>query len=76
MIPGAGSGAVHHGQHEESEDEAGGGEAGRGALELVRCKDCRNLEITGCYGECRKGYLGIVRPDDFCSRAEKRGGVR
>lgn len=23
-----------------------------------------------------KGYLGIVRPDDFCSRAEKRGGVR
>lgn len=46
------------------------------ALELVRCKDCRNLEITGCYGECRKGYLGIVRPDDFCSRAEKRGGVR
>lgn len=46
------------------------------ALELVRCKDCRNLEITGCYGECRKGYLGIVRPDDFCSRAEKRVGVR
>ena len=42
----------------------------------MRCKDCRNLEITGCYGECRKGYLGIVRPDDFCSRAEKRGGVR
>lgn len=40
------------------------------ALELVRRKDCRNLEITGCYGECRKGYLGIVRPDDFCSRAE------
>ena len=42
------------------------------ALELVRCKDCRNLEITGCYGECRKGYLGIVRPDDFCSRGERR----
>lgn len=45
-------------------------------LELVRCKDCRHLEITGCYGECGKGYLGIVRPDDFCSRAEKRDGVQ
>ena len=49
---------------------------GAAVLELVRCKDCRHLEIKGCYGECGKGYLGIVRPDDFCSRAEKRGGVR
>lgn len=42
------------------------------ALELVRCKDCRNLEITGCYGECGRGYLGIVRPDDYCSRGRRR----
>lgn len=40
--------------------------------ELVRCADCRFLEITGCYGECGRGYLGIVRPEDYCSRAERR----
>ena len=46
------------------------------ALELVRCKDCRNLEIPGCYGECRKGYLGIVRPDGMTFAAgRKRGAV-
>ena len=30
------------------------------------------LEITGCYGECGRGYLGIVRPDDYCSRGRRR----
>lgn len=36
------------------------------AVEVKRCKDCDQLEITGCYGECRK--LGrIVKPWDYCS---------
>ena len=38
----------------------------------VHCKDCKHLEITGCYGECGKAILGIVSPDDFCSRGERR----
>lgn len=42
------------------------------AAEVVRCAECRSLEINGCYGECGRGYLGIVRPDDYCSRAERR----
>lgn len=42
--------------------------------ELVHCEECRFLEIAGCYGECGRGYLGIVRPEDYCSRAERRNG--
>ena len=42
------------------------------AVEVVRCKDCRFLEIAGCYGECGRAYLGIVKPWDFCSRGERR----
>ena len=44
------------------------------AVEVVRCKDCRHLEITGCYGECKRGYMGIVKPWDFCSYGERREG--
>lgn len=46
--------------------------AKRDTEELVRCKECCHLEITGCYGECGRGYLGIVRPDDYCSRGRRR----
>jgi hypothetical protein len=42
------------------------------AVEVVRCKDCKHLEITGCYGECNKGYMGIVKPWDFCSYGERK----
>lgn len=42
-------------------------------VEVVRCKDCRHLEISGCYGECSMGRLGIVSPEDYCSRADMRG---
>ena len=42
------------------------------AVPVVRCKDCKYLEITGCYGECGKAILGIVSPEDFCSRGERR----
>lgn len=41
------------------------------AVPVVRCKDCKYLEITGCYGECGKAILGIVSPEDFCSRGGK-----
>ena len=41
-------------------------------VEVVRCKDCKYLEITGCYGECGRGYLGIVRPECYCCYGEKR----
>ena len=41
--------------------------------EVVYCKDCKHLEITGCYGECNK-LVRIVRPDDFCSYGERREG--
>lgn len=42
------------------------------AKSIVHCSDCKYLEITGCYGECGKGYLGIVRPDCYCCYGEKR----
>jgi hypothetical protein len=41
------------------------------AVEVVRCKDCRYLEITGCYGECAK-LVRIVKPWDFCSLGERK----
>lgn len=41
-------------------------------VDVVRCKDCKHLEITGCYGECDRGYLGIVRPECYCCYGEKR----
>lgn len=39
----------------------------------VRCKDCKHLMFSDCYGECKIGYMGIVQPDDFCSRGERKG---
>lgn len=39
--------------------------------EQVLCKECKNLEITGCYGECGKAYKGIVMPNDSCPHGER-----
>lgn len=39
--------------------------------EPVLCKECKHLEITGCYGECRK-LVRIVKPWDFCSYGERK----
>lgn len=41
------------------------------AVEVVRCKDCKHLMFSDMYGECAKGYMGIVSPDDYCSRGER-----
>lgn len=43
-------------------------------VEVVRCKDCKNLMFSDFYGECSKGYLGIVQPNDFCSYGERKDG--
>lgn len=40
--------------------------------DVVHCGDCENLELSGCYGECRRGYLGLVKPWDYCSRGVRR----
>ena len=47
------------------------------AVPVVRCKDCKYLMFSDCYGECGIGRMGIVSPDDFCSYGErKEDGVR
>lgn len=43
-------------------------------VEVVRCKDCKYLMFSDCYGECAKGRLGIVNPDDYCSYGERSKG--
>ena len=44
-------------------------------VEVVSCKDCKHLMFSDCYGECRRNHLGIVRPDDFCSRGKRKEGA-
>ena len=44
-------------------------------VEVVRCSDCKHLIFSDCYGECGMGYMGFVRPDDFCSRGELKEGA-
>ena len=43
-------------------------------VEVVRCKDCKYLEITLPYGECSR-YLRMVSPNDFCSCGERKDGA-
>lgn len=45
------------------------------AVEVVRCKDCKYLMFSDCYGECGKGHMGIVSPYDFCSYGERKEGA-
>ena len=42
--------------------------------EVVRCKDCKHIMFSDCYGECGKGHMSIVSPDDFCSYGELKDG--
>lgn len=42
------------------------------AAHVVKCKDCKYLMLSDCYGECGAGHLGIVRPDDFCSHGKRK----
>lgn len=34
----------------------------------VHCGDCEHLTFSDCYGECGKGYKGIVQPGDSCGK--------
>ena len=45
------------------------------AVPVVRCRECKHLMFSDCYGECGKGHMGVVRPDDFCSRGERKEGA-
>lgn len=40
--------------------------------DIIHCKDCANLTFSDCYGECGKGYLGIVSPNDSCGRGKAK----
>lgn len=40
--------------------------------EVVRCKDCKHLMFSDCYGECSQTHKGIVQPDDFCGYGKRR----
>ena len=40
----------------------------------VLSKDCKHLMFSDFYGECKRGNLGIVKPDDFCSYGERKDG--
>jgi hypothetical protein len=44
-------------------------------IEPVYCKDCKYLTFSDCYGECGKAILGIVKPDDYCSRGVKTNDI-
>ncbi len=46
-------------------------------VEVVRCKDCKYLERTDCFGECSLfndpcGDRGEMKPNDFCSYGKRR----
>ena len=44
--------------------------------EVVKCIDCKHLMFSDFYGECSRGYMGIVTPDDYCSRGVRKDGER
>lgn len=39
---------------------------------VVHCVDCEHLMLSDFYGECSRGYMGIVSPWDYCSRGRQR----
>ena len=47
------------------------------AVEVVRCQDCKYYEIhkPKVLENCeRNGYIIPMKPDDFCSYGEQKGG--
>ena len=42
------------------------------AVPVVRCRECKHLMFSDFYGECKRGNLGIAKPDDFCSYGERK----
>ena len=39
----------------------------------VKCKECEYLMFSDCYGECSKGFKGIVSPNDSCGKGKIKG---
>lgn len=39
---------------------------------VVHCWECENLMFSDCYGECKMGHLGIVSPNDYCSKGKRK----
>ena len=39
---------------------------------VVRCKDCKHITFSDCYGVCGAVRMGIVGPYDFCSYGERK----
>ena len=46
------------------------------AVPVVRCRECKHRADTADQGYylCNRKMLGLVRPDDFCSFGERKGG--
>ena len=47
--------------------------------EIVRCKDCKHRNGDYCHndeGFAHAGNIFFVRPDDFCSRGERKDEAR
>lgn len=41
--------------------------------ELIRCKDCKYLRLTGTIWRCQnRSVMMLCEMDDFCSRAERK----
>lgn len=41
--------------------------------EIIRCKNCKHMELKDfVYGTC-KYRIGTVKPDGFCERGENNG---
>ena len=48
------------------------------AVEVVRCRECKHYEIhkPKVLENCeRNGYIIPMKPDDFCSHGERKGGA-
>lgn len=39
--------------------------------DVVMCRECRYLTFSAACPECARGYLGSIRPGDYCSRGER-----
>lgn len=41
--------------------------------ELIRCKDCKFLRLTGTVWKCQNRLVMMLcEPNDYCSRAERK----
>ena len=42
-------------------------------VEIIRCKDCKFLRLTGNVWKCQNRLVMMLcEPNDYCSRAERR----